>query len=154
MYRKILVPLDGSEVAECALPHMQAVATGCNVVEVVILRVIGPLPLPGDYIISEGDRVRLESKHRSEAQSYLGKVKKQLGESGLVVHTHIVEGEAAESIVEYADKHKVDLIVMATHGRSGIGRWALGSVADRVIRHSKSPVLMVRASKTSASRKS
>ncbi|UCC60083.1 MAG: universal stress protein [Dehalococcoidia bacterium] len=147
MYRKILVPLDGSEVAECALPHMQVVAAGCNVVEILLLRVIGPLPLPGDYIISEGDRKRLESQHRSEAQSYLGRITKQLGESGLDVHADIVEGEAAERIVEYADKQRIDLIVMATHGRSGIGRWALGSVADRVVHHSRVPVLLVRASK-------
>lgn len=147
MYRKILVPLDGSEVAECALPHMKAVAAGCDVVEVLLLRVIGPLPLPGEYIISEGDRVRLESQHRSEAQSYLEKLTKQLGESGLEVRTDIVEGEAAESIVAFADKQGIDLIVMATHGRSGIGRWALGSVADRVVRYSGVPVLLVRAIK-------
>jgi nucleotide-binding universal stress UspA family protein len=147
MYRRILVPLDGSEVAECAFPHMQVVAAGCNVVEVLLLRVIGPLPLPGDYIISEGDRIRLESQHRSEAQSYLERITRQLGESGMDVRNDITEGDAAERIVDYADKHGVDLIVMATHGRSGIGRWALGSVADRVVHHSHVPVLLVRASK-------
>lgn len=151
MYRKVLVPLDGSEVAECALPHMEAIASGCNVVEVVLLRVIGPLPLAGDYVISGGDRVRLESEHRSAAQSYLEQLMKRLGGGGASVHTDIVEGEAAESIVDYTSKHGVDLIIMATHGRSGIGRWALGSVADRVVRHSGVPVLIVRASKGACS---
>ena len=75
------------------------------------------------------------------------RVAKELGESGLNVRADIVEGEAAEGIVEYAEKQGIDLVVMATHGRSGIGRWALGSVADRVIRHSYVPVLLVRASK-------
>ena len=151
MYQRVLVPLDGSEMAECAFPHMQAVATGCNVVEVVLLRVIGPLPLPGDYIISDSDRIRLESKHRADAQNYMENVAKELGASGRKVRADIVEGEAAESIVEYAEKQEIDLIVMATHGRSGIGRWALGSVADRVIRHSNVPVLLVRASKDACS---
>jgi len=151
MYQRVLVPLDGSEMAECAFPHMKAVATGCNVVEVVLLRVIGPLLLPGDYIISENDRIRLEAKHRADAQSYMERVAKELGESGLNVRADIVEGEAAEGIVEYAEKRGIDLVVMATHGRSGIGRWALGSVADRVIRHSNVPVLLVRASKDACS---
>jgi len=147
MYRKVLVPLDGSDVAECAFPHVQAIARGCDVVDVVLLRVIGPLPIPGDYVISEGDRTRLESRYRSEAQSYLEKATKQLAGGGLSVRGDLVEGNAADAIVDYAGKNDVDLIIMATHGRSGIGRWALGSVADRVVRHAKVPVLLVRASK-------
>jgi nucleotide-binding universal stress UspA family protein len=147
MYQKVLVPLDGSEVAECALPHLKDIASGCNVVDVVLLRVIGPLPLPGDYVISEGDRVRLESHYREEAQQYNDKMVKQIGEGGLNVRADIVQGEAAESIVDYADKHSVDLVIMATHGRSGIRRWALGSVADKVVRHLNVPVLLVRAHK-------
>ena len=59
----------------------------------------------------------------------------------------VVEGNAADAIVDYAGKNDIDLIIMATHGRSGIGRWALGSVADRVVRHANAPVLLVRASK-------
>ena len=148
MYKKILVPLDGSEIAEKALPHMEAIASGCNVVDVVLLRVIEPLPLPGNHVISEGDRVRLESRHRSEAHSYLENLVKRLKDGGRSVKMDIIEGEAAETIVDYAEKNGVDLIVMATHGRSGLGRWALGSVADKVVRHAHVPVLMVRAKKS------
>ena len=67
---------------------------------------------------------------------------------------HIAIGDPAKETLKLVEDEGVDMIVMATHGRSGIGRWALGSVADRVIRHSKAPVLMVRASKRPASRKS
>jgi nucleotide-binding universal stress UspA family protein len=149
MYRKVLVPLDGSEVAECALSHMQAVASGCNVTDVVLLRVLSPLMLPGDYVFSEGDRARMEAEHRSAAESYMEGMRKRLAESDLNVRADIIDADAAEGIVDYAHRNGVDLIIMATHGRSGIGRWALGSVADRVVRHSGIPVLLVRASKDS-----
>jgi nucleotide-binding universal stress UspA family protein len=107
--------------------------------------VIGPLPLPGDYVISENDRARMESEHRSAAEAYMREAVKKIDAGGLDVRGEIVEGDAAEAIVDYASKKDVDLIIMATHGRSGITRWALGSVADRVVRHAKVPVLLVRA---------
>ncbi len=147
MYQKILVPLDGSDVAECALSHMQTIVSGCNVADVVLLRVVGPLPLPGEYVIAESDRTRLESEHLSAAQSYLEKTTKRLAEGVLSVDVDVVEGDAAEAIVDYAGRKGVDLIVMATHGRSGISRWALGSVAEKVVRHAEVPVLLVRATK-------
>lgn len=145
MYQKVLVPLDGSEVAECALTHLKAIASGCDVVDVVLLKVMEPLSVPGDYVISEGDRVKLESRYRAEAQSYMETIVKQIGEGGLNVRADIIQGEAAESIVDYVDKQNVDLVIMATHGRSGIRRWAMGSVADKVVRHLNIPVLLVRA---------
>lgn len=145
MYQKVLVPLDGSEVAECALTHLKAIASGCDVVDVVLLKVMEPLSVPGDYVISEGDRVKLGSRYRAEAQSYMETIVKQIGEGGLNVRADIIQGEAAESIVDYVDKQNVDLVIMATHGRSGIRRWAMGSVADKVVRHLNIPVLLVRA---------
>ncbi len=147
MYRKVMVPLDGSRTAECALPHMQAVVTGCGVADVVLLRVIGPLPAPGYVVITEHDRARLEAEHGAEAARYLETIAKRLADEGLSVDTDTAEGDATESIVDYADKHGVDLIVMATHGRTGIGRFMMGSVAERVVRHSNVPILLVRAKK-------
>ncbi len=145
MYRKILLPLDGSELAECALPHMEAVARGCEAADVILLRVVEPLNLPGDYVISPGDRERTEKEHRADAGKYLAQLKSRLDGKGLSLQTEVIEGRVAEGIVDYAAGHGVDLIVMATHGRSGISRWALGSVADRVVRLASVPVLMVRA---------
>ena len=145
MYRKILVPLDGSELAECSLPHVEAVARGCEAPKIVLMQVTEPIHLPGDYVISDKDRKRLETQHRSAAEQYLGRLRRRLGEDGLSVSDAVVSGKVAETIVDYAEKHDVDLIVMATHGRSGVSRWALGSVAERVLRLSCVPVLMVRA---------
>jgi nucleotide-binding universal stress UspA family protein len=151
MYQRVLVPLDGSEVAECAISHMQAVASGCNVTDVVLLRVLSPLMLPGDYFFSESDRARMEAEHRAAAESYMEEMRKRVAGSGLNVQAVIIEEDAAEGIVEYARRNNIDMIIMATHGRSGIGRWALGSVADRVVRHAGIPVLLVRASKDACS---
>ena len=145
MYQKILVPLDGSELAECAIPHMEAIAKGCHTVDITLLRVIEPLNLPGDYVISHKDRKRIESEHRSAAEDYLRQLLSRLGDGGVGLHSEVIAGKVAEGIVDYAEKHEVDLIVMATHGRSGVSRWSLGSVADRVVRLACVPVLMVRA---------
>lgn len=145
MYRKILVPLDGSELAECALPHVESIAMGCQSVEVVLLRVIEPMRLPGDYVISDKDRERIESNYKSDARDYLGRMVDELGGRGLSVGSDIVSGKVADSIVDYANRHGVDIIIMATHGRSGVSRWTLGSVADKVIHYAGVPVLMVRA---------
>ena len=144
MYRKILLPLDGSELAECAITHAEAIAGGGDV-EVMLLRVIEPLYLPGDYVISQEDRDRIEAEHRTAAEDYISRMKSRLKDRGMNVSAEVIEGKIAESIVDYAADRGVDLIVMATHGRSGISRWTLGSVADRVIHLSSIPVLMVRA---------
>ena len=146
MYRKILVPLDGSELAECVLPHVEAISKGCEVKDVILVRVVEPLDLqPDAYIAFTGDElVRIESGRKSEAEEYLKKVKKQLQESVIRVRSEVLAGKAAESLAEYASKNGVDLIVIATHGRSGISHWYWGSVADRVLRSACVPVLMVR----------
>jgi nucleotide-binding universal stress UspA family protein len=147
MYRKILVPLDGSELAECVLPHVEAISKGCEVKDVILARVVEPLELqPDAYIAFTGDElVRIESGRKSEAEEYLKKVTKQLQESVARVRSEVLAGKAAESLAEYASKNGVDLIVIATHGRSGISHWYWGSVAERVLRSACVPVLMVRA---------
>jgi len=152
MYRKVLIPLDGSDAAECVFPHVQAIARGDDEVDVVLLRVIGPLPVPGEHVIgmSEADRTRLESQYRSMAQSYLEEATKRLVAGGLSVRGDVVEGSPAAAIIDYADQNEPDLIIMATHGSTGMGRWALGSVADKVVRHVKVPVLLVPSAKKAA----
>jgi nucleotide-binding universal stress UspA family protein len=151
MYRKVMVPLDGSHTAECVLPHMRAVVSGCGVADVVLLRVIRPLPdrgyAPAYTHISERDRAQRDAEHWAEVEGYLEEVAKRLADEGLSVETDAVEGYVTESIIDYADKHGVDLIVMATHGRTGAGRFMMGSVAEKVVRHSNVPVLLVRATK-------
>ena len=147
MYQKIVVPLDGSELAECVLPHVEAISKGCEVKDVILVRAVEPLDLqPDTYIAFTGDELlRIESGRKSEAEEYLKKVKKQLEKSAIRVRSEVLAGKAAESLAEYASKNGADLIVIATHGRSGISHWYWGSVAERVLRSACVPVLMVRA---------
>ncbi len=141
MYRKMLVPLDGSELAECVLPHARAIARGCAVKEIVLLRVVEPPPTMG----AEGiDVVALQQADQEAAGTYLARIESELNAEGFRVSSHVLAGRAAEAIGEFVHNNEVDLIALATHGRSGIGRLVFGSVADRVVRSASVPVLLVR----------
>lgn len=150
MYSKIVVPLDGSELAECVIPHVETVAKGCNVPEVNLVHVV---PTPEKYwsytYLDKKDRQQFMAEDASEAmedaRAYLDKIAKNASLSGLKIKTDVFVGDPSEMIADYASKEGADLIVIATHGRSGVSRWTFGSVADRILRSSCVPVLMVRA---------
>ncbi len=147
MYRKILVPLDGSKLAECVLPHVEALVKGGQVQEVVFARVREPFRgfSGADYVLSEREIARVESEQIAAAEKYLKEEVNQVRLDGLKPRGELLKGPVAESLAEYAAKNSVDLIIIATHGRSGVSRWVWGSVADRILRSSCVPVLMVRA---------
>jgi nucleotide-binding universal stress UspA family protein len=154
MYEKIMVPLDGSELAECVLSHVEAIAKGCGTREVVFVRAVEPVTLPigtvGDGpVITEADaektRKEIDARAKVNARDYLAQVAKRVKLGSSKVQTAVITGKVAESLAEYATKNNADLIVIATHGRSGISRWVWGSVADRLLRSACVPVLMVRA---------
>lgn len=141
MYEKMLVPLDGSALAECVLPHAKAIARGCTVREIVLLRVVEPPTTMG----AEGvDFVALQSADRDAAGAYLARIESQLSEEGFKVSSQILTGRASEAISEFVHNNQVDLIALATHGRSGISRLVFGSVADRLIRSASVPILLIR----------
>lgn len=147
MYKKILVPLDGSKLAECVLPHVESIAKGCGTQCVVFLRVVEPFVIPSGgegFHFSEKDMKRIDSESWAEARGYVSQLVAQTKYEGVKVQSEVVSGRAAETIAEYATKNEIDLIAIATHGRSGVSRWVWGSVADRVLRSSCTPVLMVR----------
>jgi len=144
MYKKILVPLDGSEFSECVLNHIEAIAKGCQVPEVVLLGVAEPISYQVYYMIGIEDRVRdMQKETEKYVESYLSKAADSLKEDGIAVQTVVVSGRPAEEILDYANKNQVDLIIMSTHGRSGVSRWVVGSVTDKVVRHSVAPVLTI-----------
>ena len=149
MYQKILVPLDGSELAECVLPHVESIAKGCSVKNVTFLRVAGyaHVPMGGDdYSLSAEDWKRMGAESKAEAERYLSQLLSRANYDGISVKSEVLSGgPIADMIADYAAEKEVDLIIIATHGRSGISRWVLGSVADRILRSSCVPVLMVRA---------
>lgn len=141
MYKKILAPVDGSEFSECALEHIRAIALGCKVPEVVLFRVLEPVPQTyglGDEWIKDSDE-----RAMAYAEKSLSRIAETLASDGISCKKVIVKGYAANEILDYADHNDVDLIIMSTHGSSGFIRWTLGSVAEKVARHSPIPVLVV-----------
>ncbi len=147
MYNKILVPLDGSELAECVFPHLEMLVQGCQVKEVVFVRVVEAFNLPrrNEYILQPEDIDKINKQTVLEARDYLKKLVERLHYTGVKTSWEIVSGHPGHEIGEYASRHGVDLILIATHGRSGVSRWTRGSVADRVLRSACIPVLMIRA---------
>jgi len=148
MYQKIMVPLDGSELAECVLAHVESIGKGCGVARVIFVRAIETFSMPpgaeAHSIFSAADMPKINEAHRAEARQYLDQVVRRVNLEGVSVQTEVVTGRSADALADYATQQGVDLIVMATHGRSGAGRWFMGSVADRLIHAACVPVLMVR----------
>ncbi|MGB2799901.1 MAG: universal stress protein [Dehalococcoidia bacterium] len=155
--RTILVPLDGSELAESVLPHVETLAKqrGAELVDVVLLRVCDPPIISSDYPeaimpLSWEEHVEQQMAWCKRAsEKYLAGVEKQLKDAGLKVRSEVLVGNPpldnpANEIIDYANRNPFNLIVMATHGRSGISRWAYGSVAARVLLGVSSPLFLVR----------
>ena len=153
MYRKIMVPLDGSELAECVLPHVDGFVTGCQVETIIFVRVIEPTRYsvlsstasPQDYENMRKNMEMMEEEEKSSAARYLKEVIGRVKKGGIKYKAEVLVWKVAESLVDYTDANEIDLVLIATHGRSGISRWVRGSIADRVLRSSRVPVLMVRA---------
>ena len=141
MYPKILVPLDGSEVAESALKEVERLVKGGMVREITLLSVVAISTLAA----SEGLDLPVYRKSRYEMyEKYLEEVRSRIASEGIVVNTVIREGDAASIINEHVRNKGIDLIVIATHGYSGMKKLMFGSVALRVMHDSDVPVLLIR----------
>ena len=146
MYKKILAPLDGSKLSECSLPHIKAIATACGVPEVVLLKVVEPVfNLETEATAKVGRDLMAEVEQASwdKDKVYLDGLVSKLTSAGIHASAMLTKGKPADAIIDFAQKNHVDLIIMSTHGRSGVTRWLLGSVTDKVVRHSAVPVLTV-----------
>ncbi len=144
MYDKILVPLDGSQYAQCSLDYVRALAKGCDARDIVVLRVVEPLRPDETILITEINEdviPKLEAKKKEEAADYVSNMAKRLAKEGLPARGEIIFGRPDEEIISYAEKNQFDLIIMSTHGRSGSSKWAFGSVADKVAHYSRVPVM-------------
>ncbi len=148
MYKKIMVPLDGSKFAERVLPHVETVIKGCESPEVILVRAVESMTIPcgreAAKITSIEQLTAFEGKNKLEAEKYLKEIVARLGEAGVNAKATVMYGKATEALSDFATKNDVDLVVIATHGRSGISRRAWGSVAERLLRSVCVPVLMVR----------
>ena len=151
MYNKIMVPLDGSDLAESVLPHLEFLTSACKATHVVLVQVINPgrlpasVPAQGNFGFTEKDRQRLVSSRKKAAEEYLKKIADSVNLPNANFSHEVLEGKPADMLADYATQNEIDLIIIASHGRSGVSRWVLGSVADRIVRNSCVPVMMVRA---------
>jgi nucleotide-binding universal stress UspA family protein len=145
MYKKILVPLDGSELSEVSLEHSEVIASGCSVPDVILLRVLEPIHIAEDFVNILGyDWLRdTQKRQKAIAKDYLTGMANRITNSLISVQTVLLEGDPASMILEYSADNKVDLIVMTTHSRGGLRGWTMGSVAERVTRYSTVPVLII-----------
>lgn len=174
MYNKVVIPLDGSKLAEEALPHLEVIAKGCSIPEIMLVsvteRVKGTIlqsqafetpagkseagiPLSGSV---QGGLVISTYKASSQqvpltlgrmartAYNYLAKIAKKLEKQGFRVCVNILVGNPAEEIVRFVEQQKADLIVMASRGKSGISRWDMGNIAEKVIRATNTNVMLVK----------
>jgi nucleotide-binding universal stress UspA family protein len=148
LIRKILAPLDGSNMAEEIFPDVVELGKVTKA-EIVLFRAYGPL----FRIASDQDLRRFRSEEEikeltrfteEEAESYLKRIAGPLHEKGLNVSYALGFGDPAEAILDHADSNAVDLIVISAHGLSGFKRWAIGSVTDKVLHASNTPVLVVK----------
>ncbi len=153
---KILIPLDGSKTGETALPYVEGLVSKLSPrvkVELTLFQVVsflthyvaaGELMTPISYTEKEMEQIQ------QQARNYLNKVAEDIRSKKVSVKVRVGIGSAAEEIIKAADEISIDLIAMSTHGRSGISRWAFGSVTDHVLRGGHKPVLVVRAPKKPA----
>jgi nucleotide-binding universal stress UspA family protein len=146
MYKKILVPLDGSRRAETILPHVEQIARWSNA-SLVFMRVLEPNPIIVDpYDPQPVYPVHEEmEKQAQEVDTYLAGVAGEMREKGIEVARKVVRGPIVESILNVAEDIDADLIAMASHGRSGLARVFYGSVAAGVLQRVNRPLLLIRA---------
>ncbi len=154
MYKKILVPLDGSGLSECVFQHVKAIAAGCSVPEVDLIFVVQQTRFPYSPMFPElnfasSEDIRDDWLKKSEAwgKAYLKKVAADFNKGGIAsTKTAVLQGNAPEKILEYTEKNGVDLIVMSSHGSAGPTNWPFGGTAEKVVRSASVPVLVVRPS--------
>jgi nucleotide-binding universal stress UspA family protein len=143
MFKKILVPLDGSKFSEAVLPHVRSLAQA-HQAEVYVLQVTEPLR-PSLYPQGVALLEPVVRELRAEANAYIHKMATTLNDQDIRAHGEVVDAVGiANAILGFAEAKGVDLIALSTHGRSGVGRWLLGSTADKVIHGANVPVLLVR----------
>ena len=150
MYERILIPLDGSKVGESALPYVEELISKLSrdvKVEVSLLEVIRPMHLYiGGYETTDFGYTEEEMElSRKAVINYLNKAGENLRKTGATVVTRVSVGDATEEIIKTAEEINADLIVMSTHGRSGLSLWTFGSVTDKVLRRGgRIPIMIVR----------
>ncbi len=143
MYKKILVPLDGSEFSRKALDHAEKLAKIFDS-ELLLLQVVPFMPIYGSPELVTP--LIVDEKQKEAAEKYLNNLSEELRKRGMKVASAVRTGQQVPlEIIDFAKANGADLIVMSTHGRSGITRWVLGSVTHKVLTRGETPVLLLRS---------
>jgi nucleotide-binding universal stress UspA family protein len=148
MYKKVLVPLDGSKLAECVLLHVEALAKGCQAEVIHFVQVYAPFQIPPSMEavpLKQAEIDAISAQGKKVAEDYIRGVAARFDAGTAKAEGIVLSGAVTETLADYIAKNAVDLVVIATHGSSGVSRWVWGSVADRLLRASCAPVMMVRA---------
>ncbi|MCL4393719.1 MAG: universal stress protein [Chloroflexi bacterium] len=141
MFSQILLPLDRSPLAECVLPHAAAIARSFESRVTLVHVMDSPRHSNGRRGVDPLNwRIR-----KAEAESYLGDLALRLQKTGLATDSEILEGQAADRIVEYSHKNKIPLVVLSSHGQSGLSGWNVSSVVQKIIFAVHTSILIVRA---------
>ena len=145
MYKKILVPLDGSELAECALNHVKNLVKEGSAGEVTLFNVVKVDIRWAELYGQNFDINAMREALFASARKYLAKIESQLNSEGIKVKTEVIEANQPDyAITDYARTNGIDMIIIATHGYTGMKRLMLGSVALSVLHDSHVPVLLIR----------
>jgi nucleotide-binding universal stress UspA family protein len=180
MYNKLVVPLDGSDLAEVVLPHVIEISKGCHVTEVFLISVTEAIKGKVSSSVIKGELTSSREFHQipvgtpiqtgnfatgliyspdlndlkdipaevgrmaKTAWNYLSQVSDNLKKEGLLTEIKVLTGNPAQEIIGFAEDENADLIIMASRGRSGLSRWDMGNIADKVIRASNIPVLLIK----------
>jgi nucleotide-binding universal stress UspA family protein len=143
MYKRILVPLDGSELAKRALTEAEKLAK-CFGAEMMLFQVVPFMPIYGSPELVTP--LIVDEKQKESAERYLDNLAEELKKKGLNITAVVKTGQqVAVEIIDFAKESGADLIVMCTHGRSGITRWMLGSVALKLLTRGETPILLIRS---------
>ena len=143
MYKKILVPLDGSELAKMALDQAEKLAKTFDA-EIILFQVVPFMPIYGSPELVTP--LIVDEKQKEAAEKYLLNLGEELKKRGLRVTVTVRTGQqVAVEIIDFAKEAEADLIIMCTHGRSGISRWVMGSVTLKVLTRAETPILLIRS---------
>jgi nucleotide-binding universal stress UspA family protein len=141
MFNKILVPLDRSALAERVLPHVAALAAVFQS-RVTLLHVLDPVHMTNYARAVDAFDWHM---HRAEAEKYLAEMVTQMGQAGVVAESIIMEGDGAERVVEHARASRSDLLMLSSHGQSGLSGWSVSSVVQKIILRAHTSIMIVRA---------
>jgi nucleotide-binding universal stress UspA family protein len=141
MFNRILVPLDRSALAECVLPHVSAIGKSFDA-SILLLTVLEAKE--NDKKTPSVDPLDWQIK-KAEAEAYLQKIARQMQDTGLQIEAHVLEGKAEQRIIEFAENRDINLIILSSHGQSGLSGWNVSSVVQKIILRAYTSLMIVRA---------